>query len=155
MSYLGSDLLRARKSAALKSQICEKSTLQIAQTNRLSYMQRRLLADIRFPCGAHPHLLRARDSAASKPEVCEESSLQTAQAVSKEKLAGIVVDLAAPVLVLLLWLRRLQESFTSHTNDTNRTTLTALPSLITSRIRSNAKQGKPLLIMRRLLSASL
>ena len=102
-----------------------------------------------------PDLLRARDSAASKPEVCEESSLQTAQAVSKEKLAGIVVDLAAPVLVLLHWLRRLQESFTTHTNDTNRTTLTALPSMITGRIRSNAKQGNPLLIMRRLLSGSL
>ena len=102
-----------------------------------------------------PDLLRARDGAASKAEICQKSTLQMAQTDGKEKLTRIIVDLAAPVLVLLVLLLRLQQSDTSHTNDNIRTTLTTLTTLTTSRKLSKAKQGKSLLILRRLLSASL
>ena len=47
-------------SAAWKSDVCEKSTLHIAQTVGLSYLQRRLLADLRFQCGAFPRTQEIR-----------------------------------------------------------------------------------------------
>ena len=79
-----------------------------------------------------PDLLRARNSAASKSEICEKSTLQLAQTDGQEKLTRIIVDLAAPVLLIRVLLLRVQQCDTSHTNDNTRTTLTTLTTLTTT-----------------------